>query len=325
MKKVPSQALEAERVDHADYTELTVGDDVFRRPKGETLIDFLNYHLLYTFGKEWTNEQYAVALDERHVVISWWFSFCELQKASAGPNHREGDVYELQPSGDAKEFMSLADTLYRLRLANALRPKMVDRLRHYAEFQGARYECAIAASFVRCGFEIVWQSGPVTKCEFIATHIQTGESIAVEVKSRRRPGTLNEDGTISDPSSLSLDVKHLYDRALKQCPPDLPCAIFIDVNLPPQVVGEFGSTPWWEDIKRMFRDYPEPTADTPAIETCLVFTNFNWYYAGKSRAQAHPYDFIFTKFVRNRLTDNNTFIAILRAIHTYGHIPELEH
>lgn len=325
MKTAPSQSPEAETVDCADHVVVTVGDVVFRRPHGETQIDFLIDHLKYTYGKKWANEQYAIDADERHVVMRWWFSFCELQKAAAGPNHGKGDVYALQPSGDAMEYVSLADDLCRLRLVDALRPKMVDRLRHHAEFQGARYECAIAASFVRCGFEIVWQAGPETKCEFIGTQKLTGESVAVEVKSRRRPGTLNEGGTMPDASSLCLDVQRLYDKALTQCPSDVPCAIFIDVNLPPQVAGEVGAIPWWDDIKRMLSEYPEPTADAPALETCLVLTNFNWYSTGKSSATAHPYDLLFPRFVRTRLTNVNTFIAIMRAIDTYGHTPEWEH
>jgi hypothetical protein len=60
----------------------------------------------------------------------------------------------------------------------------VQRLRSYEAFQGARYEIAVAATFVRCGFDIEWVEEKAKKhCEFNATHKGTGENIAVETKS----------------------------------------------------------------------------------------------------------------------------------------------
>jgi hypothetical protein len=142
-------------------------------------------------------------------------------------------------------------------LGSALRPELVDRLRDHAEFQGARYECAIAAAFIRCGFSIAWASGPGPKCEFVATQRLTGESIAVEVKSRRRPGTFNQAGEVPDRASLKFDVEHLYKRALKQCPNDKPFGIFIDVNLPPEIGWEQPGIPWEEEMKAMMSKFPE--------------------------------------------------------------------
>ena len=319
--KIPSQSPQAKYIQRQTYTEVIVGTEVFKRPRGEPIFDFLIAHLNLTFGEEWARPQYALPIEQRHVVMRWWFSVCESQKLSAPADHREGEWFEVVPTGDAMEFMTLADDLYRLRLANALRPKLVNRLRHHEEFQGARYECAIAASFVRCGFDIAWQSGPDVKCEFVATQKLTGEAIAIEVKSRRRPGTLNQDGTMPNLTSLRLDASHLYKKALTQCPNDTPCGIFIDVNLPWYSPGELTEIPWWEEIKAMMNEHPEPTVEIPALETCLVFTNFNWHYSGKNKARGHPYVYAFPEFVRRRLTNLNTFVAILRAIQRYSEIP----
>lgn len=313
-----------ERWLYPDHILWKVGDVTFKRPLRETLPDFLTDHLKYTFGKPWAEQQYAMAEDKRHVVMRWWFSVCELTNQMAGPGHNDGQWFKVEPSGDAMEFMSLADDLYRLRLAGALRPKLVNRLRHHAEFQGARYECAIAASFVRTGFEIAWQTGAGKKCEFIATHKLTGESIAIEVKSRRRPGTLNESGEPRDRTTLRADVKHLYEKAREQCPADGPCGIFIDVNLPPESASDPTRIPWEQDIKSLLDEYPESQPDTPAIETCLIFTSFGWHYTGEERAKGLRHVSTFPQYVQHRLTKMDTFVAILGAIQTYGQIPTVE-
>lgn len=323
-EEIASQSPIPQRWLYSDHILWRVGDATFKRPLREPLLDFLTDHLKYTFGKEWADEQYALPLEERHVVMRWWFSLCELEKASAPADHQQGQWYRIEPSGDAMEFMSLADDLYRLRLVGALRPKLVNRLRHYAEFQGARYECAIAASFVRCGFDIAWQGGPGKKCEFVATQKCTGESIAIEVKSRRRPGTINQPGKTPDRSLLRVDVRHLYEQALGQCPSDKPSGIFIDVNLPPDSAADKSRIPWWEDIKVMLAEFPEASPTVPATETCLVFTSFGWHYTGKARAKGQRYVFTFPQYVQHRLANPNTFVAIIRAIQTYGEFPVVE-
>lgn len=323
--KVPSQSPLPQRLLYPDHILWKVGDQTFKRPLRETLIDFLIVHLKFTLGEEWANKQFALPENERHAIMRWWFSFCELQKASAGPDHKDGKWFKVEPSGDAMNFMSFADDLYRLRLAHALRPKMIDRLRNRDEFQGARYECAIAASFVRSGFNIAWQTtGTGKKCEFIATHKLTDESIAIEVKSRRRPGILNEPGEPQDRAMLRADVKYLYEKALGQCPSDIPYGIFIDVNLPRESAADVNRIPWWDDIKALLNEYPEPEPTSPAIETCLVFTSFEWNYTGTERAKGWRYVWTFPQYVRHRLRKQDTFIAILRAIQTYGQIPTVE-
>lgn len=323
-KKTLSISPKAKKTKKGNNVVWQVGDTTFNRPQCETFIDFLTDHLMYTFGLEWSKEQYALPVEKRHVVMRWWYSLCELQKFSASPNHQQGQWYGITPSGDAMEFMSLADDLYRLRLVRALRPKLIKRLRHHNEFQGARYECAIAASFVRAGFKIEWIGGKQKKCEFVGVHKISGESIAIEVKSRRRPGTLNEPGIAYDKTLMRADVKHLYEKAISQCPTDKPCGIFIDLNLPPECADDKTGIPWQDDLREMLDEFPQPTSDTPALETCLVFTNSGWHYTGKDRAKGLQYVFIFPQYVHQCLNNADTFIAILQSIRTYGEFPIVE-
>jgi hypothetical protein len=97
-----------------------------------------------------------------------------------------------------RRITSLAHDLYLLQKVDRLPDGLVNRLRNHDGFQGARYEIAIAAAFVKCDFEIEWIGDlRVKHPEFIARNKQTGEEVAVETKSRRRPAC----STILAPSS----------------------------------------------------------------------------------------------------------------------------
>lgn len=219
------------------------------------------------------------------------------------------------------EFMAIADDLCQLRIAGVLRPKMVDRLRHHQEFQGARYECAVAAMFLRGGFEIKWLTGPGKKCEFVATHAFTGESVAVEAKSRRRSGTLNQSGLPVDPGTLRMDVKHLYDQARAQCQDDMTSVIFIDVNLPWKLGTGSSGVVWEKSVRELMEDYPEPTAESPAIEAGLVFTNFGWHFKGTGRARGMQQVSTFPEHCRKPWSQVGTLIGILQGVQTSGRLP----
>ena len=88
------------------------------------------------------------------------------------------------------------------------------------------------------------------------------------------------------------------------------------------VSRQIPSTP--AKIWAVLADFPEAGPTTPVTETCLVFTNFAWHYTGKDRAQGHRYVLVFPQYVRHRLTNMNTFVAILRAVRTYGKFPVVE-
>ncbi len=331
MKQLADCSLKADQASHfpqaprrllyPDHILWKIGNREYKRPLTEVILDILAGHLRDTLGQKWAEQQFSFPEEERHVVMKWWHSFCELQSRSAGPDHRRGQIYKIKPSGDAMEFMSFADDLCQLRMADKLYPKMIHRLRNQAEFQGARYECAIAALFIRSGFEIKWQSGVGKKCEFVASHEKTGESIAIEVKSRRRPGTLNEGGLCPDHTNLYVDVNHLYKKAIGQCPRDMPCGIFIDVNLPFQPCVSTTGVPWKGGVSRLLSKHEEPKPDMPATETCLVFTNFGWHYTGNKPANGWQHVSTFPQYVLNPLQKQDTFVSILWGIHNYGRVP----
>lgn len=323
-KVIPLPSPMPQRWLHSDHILWKIGDWEVRRPLKETLLDVLIAHLKFTFGKPWADEQYALPVEQRHVVMRWWFSLCETQKYAAPPGHVRGQTYSVPHTGDVAELGRLADDLYRLRLAGALDQKVLERLRSHSEFQGARYEFAIAASMVRSGFNINWVHGTDTHCEFEATHATTKETIAVEVKSRRVRGTLNEHGEMPNLDEMRFIAHRYYNEALKQCPVDRPSAIFIDLNLPPQATTDTNNIPWKSEMQRMIDNLPQPSATEPAVETCLVFTNFAAHYSGHEQAPPQRYVFCFPQFVRHPLKSMSTFTALIQGIEKYGQIPMIE-
>src|SRR5437867_2357855 len=129
---------------------------------------------------------------------------------------RSGQTYSAPATGMTIELIALAHDLYTLQKVDRLPDKLIDRLRNYNEFQGARYEVAIAAAFVKCGFEIKWiddRTGPHP--EFIARNRRTGEEVATETKSRHRPGALHHPGALLPAEELCADVDRLYREALR--------------------------------------------------------------------------------------------------------------
>jgi hypothetical protein len=86
------------------------------------------------------------------------------------------------------------------------------RLRDRDQFQGARYEIAIAAIFARLDCEIRFIDEDETlrgkkRVELVATHRPSGQSIAVEAKSRHRAGVINVEGERDNEDPLRGDAR----------------------------------------------------------------------------------------------------------------------
>src|SRR5581483_2205495 len=229
-----------------------------------------------TFGRAWYQEQLKKPEPQRHGVEQWLRSFREQQQKYRPPGHKGGEVYAAPATGATKELMALAHDLYLLQKSKSLPRPLVRRLRNYKEFQGARYEIAVAAAFEKCGFDIEWITDVKSRHpEFVARNNRTGEEIAVETKSRRRPGALHESGVRPPEDKLRADVEALYDDALEQDPGDKPFAVFLDVNLPPNAAPE-ETVKWRDEVVGRWRENQQEIA-------LLGFTNFSWHYkAGES-------------------------------------------
>lgn len=304
-----------------DGTGRIIWNKVHIRPKDEHLHEFIINVLLWTLGEKWHKEQVKKSSEERHVIMRWLYARYNLLTHLSLLGKTPKD--KIIPSGEVRELVALAADVYYLQLVNELPRKLVERLRSYEEFQGVRYEIAVAASLVRVGFEIEWiktQKGAKTH-EFDAVHKFTGERISVEAKSRHRPGTLHQKGEIPDLASAKADIFGLYNEAMKQNPSDKPFGVFIDINVPHQHDLPVTAKTWVEDIMQKLNAKQESVFGA-AIPTFVVITNSAWHYEGKERAKPGEFMMLIPEHPLHRVNNIVTLEAVNHALTIFSDIPQ---
>ena len=292
-----------------------IRDICFDRPATETFDEFLIVHLKYILGKSWGRSQVNLPRKQQHVIIQWLFDYCEETRRHIDDESSPNTPKSAKPTGSVHSLLSLADDLYRLSLVGQLSDTLLERLRKRNSFQGVKYEIALAASFVRAGFDIQWINEQGKHAEFTATIPTTNDEIIVEAKSRRRPGVLHENGTMPDLDKITADVNNLYCNALKKSTHGKPFLISIDVNLP-------HNSNYLSDIMKLLDRHSEPTQSSPAKEFALLCTNFNWHYDESGLAQAPQFVYTFPQWCVAKPNNKDAYIAILQAYNHYGKYAE---
>ena len=296
---------------------------VFDRPLTETFHEFVVNVLKWTLGEKWYMKQVRAPDDQRHVVMRWIYAWHALAREATPPDHIKGRRFESVPTGSATSLLMLADDLYRLQLARRLPDRLVQKLRDRREFQGVRYEIAVASMFVRAGCDVEWiaEDSPGKTCEFTATGPR-GLVVAVEVKSRRRPGTLNEPG--EPPAEWRTDVDNLYRKAIEKDPGGHPLVVFIDVNRPPERDMPPGHKEWQRDVMAMIGRLPLNSPMEPAREALLVLTNFGWHYEAYAVAGPVEHMFVVPKWSHHRIAAERVVEWLAQQLDSYGATPRDE-
>lgn len=189
--------------------------------------DFLNNHLHGLFGLEWGQRQVQLPLEEQHPAVQWR-TITAL--ANVGTIPGENGLY-MTDIGAANAWFRLAYDLYLIEHNAELQSKLLRRLRDAEKFQGARFEAAVAAMMLASGYELQYreEKGPGKHPEFIATNKKTGQVLAVEAKSRHRPGIMGfrrEEDPIP-PASFDIDglLWHAASKGTKE-----PLLLFVELN-----------------------------------------------------------------------------------------------
>jgi hypothetical protein len=293
-------------------------NSVHLRPLQETFHEFLiEIPLKGTLGEEWYKREMAKPERDRHVVVQWLHAFREEGRKHKPEEHKPGEVYGAPATGSTTELLALAHDLYMLLKVNRLPERLIERLRNYQEFQGARYEIAVAAAFVKSGFDIEWidhRAGPHP--EFIARNLRTGEKLAVETKSRRRPGALHHPGDLPREEELRADVDRLYREALRQDPGVVPFAIFLDVNLPPNNTALEEAAKWQQEIVGRWQNDAQQVS-------LLGFTNFGWHHLKDKPNELRTPEFLLSvpHQAARPLHTPETFVCLKIILDSYGVAP----
>jgi len=304
------------------YRFRAVGSRLHSRPPGETFHEFIVHQVKWTLGKEWHDEQIKRPPDQRHQILKWFDAMHELlMRSGSDSGNREG-VRSARASGDAWALLTLAYDIFHLLHRGDLPGGLVDRLRKEDQFQGSRYEVAVAAIFVRAGFEVkfVAAEGSKKRCDFIAHDPATGIDIAVEVKSRHRAGVLGQPGQIEEAKAVRGDVEGLINDALEQNPGNMPFMIFIDVNVPPVPGIPIQERAWFRDIWDSMQSVPAPAPTRPDEANALVFTNFAYHWDGSKPTSGTEYLYIASQHPKYPLTEA-LLGRIMAAVAAYGDVP----
>jgi len=270
--------------DFKGYKFVAVGNQLHYSKTWKTFHDFLFDYIRNCLGQDWGNSEIKKDAAERHPIIQWYYHLCQFQKKNI---IKEGEVYSAICTGPVGAYLSLAYDLYVLRHHSLLQSRLVERLKDKMQFQGARYETYVTASFIKAGFEIDFEDESdksKSHCEFVATHISSGKKYSVEAKSRHRSGILGQNGIARKPDEIRLRIGSLLRNALKKDALHTRI-VFIDLNMPPEEGGPFDQR-WFKSLMdEVGKVEKEKLKDKPAPSAYLFFTNHPYHYVGNEEPE----------------------------------------
>jgi len=218
---------------HNGIRYVAVGDELIYGD-WKTFPTFLMHYCKYALGEEWFSHELEEAEANRHEICRWYGHVDSLLRASSNSTSINETVVRIDGDGVFMAYMHLAYNLYVLAHHAALQARLISRLKHKDQFQGALYEVFVITTMIRAGFDIAFEDetdGSTSHPEFIATHQLSKQRIAVEAKSRHRPGVLGRSGNRQDPDDLTLGVRNLLLKCSQKHIVD-PYVVFIDLNMP---------------------------------------------------------------------------------------------
>jgi hypothetical protein len=310
---VPSAGTKTDRI-------RALGNRVYVRPPEETFHEFILQVAIWTLGETWWKHQQAMAETEQHVLMRWYKGLAATSR-DARPQPGGGFSAPLNAPGQA--ILLFGYDLYCLQHRYEIPAFMLDRLRRHQSFQSARYEITASGLMVRAGFTIEFLDGNNSQgkhAEIIATHAATGVKVAMEAKSRVRPGTYHQQGCFIYQSDVQGMLK-LLKKACKQGDPGLPLIVFIDANVPPLPTTPLQDRPWLRDINLVFDALKRISAEKPTPWTLVVATNIGSNF-GDFDTPAPPYEaaLLWSDRPRHDLS-KELREAILNAVHWYTRLP----
>ncbi|MFA6474227.1 MAG: SEC-C metal-binding domain-containing protein [Patescibacteria group bacterium] len=305
-----------------------VGSRLFHSlPIEQTFHEFLIDILAVTLGRAWIKDQLQLPSVQQHFITQCYIHFQAWKQKNATAQNSENKKWSAIPDGWSRSLLSLAFDIYCLQHRAKLPVRLLNRLKDQNQYQGARYEVAIASLFTQLGFTIEFldRSKPQTRhCEFIATHQERGIRVAVEAKSRHRPGVIHTPGVMHEEQLIRGDVGRLIKSAMTQNPGDMPFMIFIDINCILTPGLNFPDKPWFMDIRNNVEELGEHDEKNPASENALYITNFSFHYQTDKEADPAEHVAIIERFTKHPLPDMEIYNLLHNGLTHYGQVPNLE-
>jgi len=312
-------------LDYLGYKFVVAGNKVVYQPKerAQFFTDILLTFVPNTFGREWFETEVAKPRGTRHPVFEARYK--AMTYMNAQPRDTQG-VYKAQMTGPMLGYFTFAYDLFTVQDNGRLDARLIERLKHCDQFQGARHELFAEATCLRAGFSIEHEDetdGLTRHAEFTATHKATGQEVSVEAKSMHRPGVLGRRGDRQAEGEHKLNVGKLLNDAIRKDPPH-PLVVFFDLNLP------------WLTAGRLLEERVPPH---PVIQgtldrmrrrhlgrdpiSLLVVTNHPEHYSADEEAAPSPQILsIQTQVPVKAVARPDALMAIHQAANVYGRIPQ---
>lgn len=294
------------------------------RRANETFHEFIVSILRGTLGEPWRAAEAARPQGERHFVYECFEQMHAFlsERIDSEEVARVGEV-ALTPNGWVRYLISLAWDVATLVHAGEPPQELIGRLRDRDNYQGARYELAIAAIFARLDCSIRWLDADpalrrVKHVEFEATHRPSGQTLAVEAKSRHRAGVINQPGTHDPGDPLRADdgaLRRLFAKALDKAPDDQPFLIFIDINAPRATDPD-----WQAGVHDWLGTLTPPTPQDPEAYNAMYVTNFSPHYDADAVGADGSWLVTRPGHVRVQL-QHDLQPDLMRALDSYGRVP----
>jgi len=304
---------------------VSAGNRLYEVPTEQSWYGFLYNLLIQELGADWFDQENEKADGHRHILVDWYRDICIRELDEEGFFTR----FELgNEVGSTLAFRSIAYDVFCMMQAMNLSAKLMARLRHPDQFEGARYELWVAATLARAGFSLEFADEDDRSSkhgEGIATHKETGKTYWIEAKRKHRP-YFDYLQAMLDKVVLKIDAKLV--AAAMQKPAEDERLIFIDVNRPPWHRNDI-KAPWIRafrsslkklEMQREFRDAPERNA-------FVLVTNHPYHYV--SNIEPDPQQHFFTtSFNKSELhwetfeADHPVVYNLMRSITDHFSIPE---
>jgi hypothetical protein len=261
-----------------------IGNRVYIRPINETFHQFIINHLRDTFklkfAKDWGERQEHLSPEKQHPIYRWHKETIDAAGAR-GERPCVPGISSVVMTGNIKALRALAFDLYTLEHhCVSFRKEHWRRLQDIDQFQGVRYEIAVAAMACRVGFKIEWCSGKGKKGEFLGTHLASGQKIVFEAKSHHRAGIFGRDGSF-DSANAKIKIEGHLKEALEQTQDaNLPLILFDDLNLPIDA-KPMDEEKWFKDIQKAFSGNEFLAGLHATHYGALMITNFGWHFHEK--------------------------------------------
>ena len=315
-------------VDFKGHKFVAVGNKILSSKKWKTFHDFLFDYIKDCLGTDWGKNEFKKDFSEIHPILQWYKEVCAFQKKHF---KKETEINSATCTGIIGSYLSLAYDLYILRHHSKLQNKLINRIKNKNQFQGARYELYVAASFIKAGFDIEFENEDdrsKTHCEFTATHKKTKQKYSVEVKSRHRPGFLGQKGKKQNLKEVRLRIGKLLNDALKK-DANHKRIIFIDANMPPEDEKHFKiswTKPFMNIVDQIEKEQIRKDA---SVSTYLFITNHPAHYIGKDDIDPTKNYFLtalnipeFNKKYLNKANEKHPVIfSLWYSINKHGQIP----